>query len=535
MSAMSSDLRTDSEAALGDAFDSRAESSVRLTRHDRLQLELKVEHHAPETSSAKLEGELELWFFLPPATGIGAGDYDNERFYEDLRVFTRLKTPTFSLKQLSDTRDTLSPMGRLYSRVIALGDGSLPKRRQRSLRRDCKLLVVATRTALRVDRELEFDDETLGQDPTLQLAEQARNLVRQFRELHTRLQARKLNKRTLRCLSFADEYLSVLVEFAAVEAMVQLQDHRNDQPDAERAFGQLQELAREEVRYRKEREWRSVLDSDPDDPLGKAAYLDQTSLLKKYFSSVLHLTLRQDKTNGWAEHVALAVAAALAMTWAVGLQIVTFFALDLDLSKGMGSGLVLIFFSVAVVGYILKDRIKATVGAALRSRIPQWLSDRRSDIYPNRSEHSIGRVEERMLFVEPDEVPDEVQAARLASLRSRLVAETHVDVLHYRRNIVINCRRARTELDHFEGLSDIIRVNIWRWIRTFAGSKKAVQVLDRSGDPSVVEAPNEYVVDVLVRYSIGSNRAEAEQSSQVQKIRMFLNRRGILRVIAVED
>ena len=101
--------------------------------------------------------------------------------------------------------------------------------------------------------------------------------------------------------------------------------------------------------------------ADPADPSGRAAFLDQTSLLKKYFGSVLYLDIQRDKRDGWAEHVALALAAALAMIWAIGLQIFTFFALGLDLTQNMGLGFLLIFSMIAVIGYILKDRIKATV------------------------------------------------------------------------------------------------------------------------------------------------------------------------------
>ena len=128
-----------------------------------------------------------------------------------------------------------------------------------------------------------------------------------------------------------------------------------------------------------------------------------------------------------------------------------------------------------------------------------------------------------------------MQEARLASVRSRLVAEAETDVLHYHRSLSLDPKKARREIDHFEGLSDIIRVNIWRWIRTFSGTKKSIQVLDSAGQPTTVNAPNEYVVDVLYRYRFGTTEKSLVASTQVQKVRMFLNRRGILRVIPVDD
>jgi hypothetical protein len=510
---------------------------VRLSRHDRLQLELKVEHLVSERTKKALRSELDLWFYLPPATGIGPGDYDTDSFYKDLRVFTRLKSPTYPLHQLCDFGDLGAPMGRLYQRVRMLPDGTLPKKREGRLRRDCRLLVVAARTALRVDTDPEFDgdDSTPVVHSTQQLAELASLLLERFRTLRPMLENRDLRKRTRRCLSFADEYLSVLVEFAAVETMLQLESIGLHDSQARDSYEELRSLAQQEIKYREQNGWRSVHQPDPTDPLGRAAYLDQTSLLKKYFSSVLHLELEHDSRNSWAEHIALGLAAALAMAWAIGVQVFTFFALGLDLSQNMGSGLLMIFICIAVAAYILKDRIKATVGNALRRQIPEWLSDRRNDLYASRGDLVFGRIEERMRFVQTDEIPERVQEARLESVRNRLVAEAETDVLHYRRSLHLDPRKARREIDHFEGLCDIIRVNIWRWIRTFSGSKKPVQILDPEGRPTTVKVPNEYVVDVLYRYQIGSNEKKMRASTQVHKVRMFMNRRGILRVIAVDD
>ena len=221
-------------------------------------------------------------------------------------------------------------------------------------------------------------------------------------------------------------------------------------------------------------------------------------MLKKYFGSVLYLDIQRDKRDGWAEHLALALAAALAMIWTIGLQIFTFFALGLDLTQNMGLGFIIAFSVISVMGYILKDRIKATVGSALRKKIPQWLSDRRNHLYAPDGDRAFGRIEERMQFVQTESIPEAVQQARLASLRSRLVAETETDVLHYHRNLHIEPSKARSK--PITKGRDILRVNIWRWIRTFSVSKKPIQVLDAAGHPSLVEAPNEYVVDVLVRY-----------------------------------
>ena len=118
--------------------------------------------------------------YLPPAAGVGPGDYDTDRFYQDLRVFTRLKTPSYSLEQLCDPNDLDAPLGRLYQRVRALPDWWLPKKREGRLRRDCRLLVVATRLALRVDLDTDLDED--DPSPVVHSSQQLVELSRQLLE-----------------------------------------------------------------------------------------------------------------------------------------------------------------------------------------------------------------------------------------------------------------------------------------------------------------------------------------------------------------
>ena len=86
------------------------------------------------------------------------------------------------------------------------------------------------------------------------------------------------------------------------------------------------------------------------------------------------------------------------MTWAVFAQIFAFFQLGIDLNHGMNSTLVLYFFIIAVISYILKDRIKATAGRYLSQRIgnsskPQITS------YHHEERKNVATAAERVLRV----------------------------------------------------------------------------------------------------------------------------------------
>ena len=45
-------------------------------------------------------------FMVTPAAGIGSGDYQSEQFYSDIRSYTRLNAPCFSLKNLLNSEKT---------------------------------------------------------------------------------------------------------------------------------------------------------------------------------------------------------------------------------------------------------------------------------------------------------------------------------------------------------------------------------------------------------------------------------------------
>ena len=87
--------------------------SILMKRHDNHQLEIKIKY--PTRSKIKktwlmrllsifrspeIGYQSEIYFLLPPAAGIGSGDYQSDQFYSDIRSYTRLNAPCFSLKNL---------------------------------------------------------------------------------------------------------------------------------------------------------------------------------------------------------------------------------------------------------------------------------------------------------------------------------------------------------------------------------------------------------------------------------------------------
>ena len=518
---------------------------MRITRHDRLQVELNCSYPRPKDGHGTVTADVDLWLFLPHAVGVDENDYGRDDFYQDLRAYTRLATPKLTLEALAQAQNPLSPLHQLDAYAGSLGAGKPPRPLRKAIRRECRLLGctfrVATRTPLDALRlAITAHDTDRAVQVATSFTSQCREILSNYRRLAEQYQDRTLGKRTRRCMGFTDEYLSLQAEEGVAAAIAEIDkglasgDGKDGVPlgPALTAARQgLAALAGAEQAYRAERGWRTVL-ADKKNDRADASYVDQAGLLKKYIASALFLRLENSRTQAWAEHAALGFAAALAMAWAVGVQLAAFFLLGMELNQSMSAGLMVAFATIAVAAYILKDRIKASVAGALQSRLPTWLPDRTQRIFLSDEDKPIGTISERMEFVDQEHVPAEILETRLATARSHLVAESQPDILHYHRDVTFNARDAARAFPRFDGVKDVLRLNVWRWLRTLASHRKRMMWLNADGVLKERNVPHEYVVDVIVRYTQRSGRDDS--GSAIGKARVWMDRRGILRVQLVE-
>lgn len=502
------------------------EPLLRVGRHDRLQLELKVEQPTPSLAAKEVDYEVELFFWLPQATSISESEYPPELFYEDLRVYTRLKTPDVPLDQIVRPDGAGSPLAVLETVLGRTGaHGPLPAD-VAMVRSEPKLLCAMLKSRVR-DAFAGLDATRLGEAGE-RLASQLETLVPAWRSTKDRLLAfEQLDEVSRDTLNYCDEAVSVQVELAALTMLGRFAEHGHEPGEA---GARLADLTSAERRYRDAKGWRSVLRADGTERQDEAV-LDQGRLLKKHWSAVLHLTPRRDRWDSLARHGALGVAAGLAMLWAVGVQVWMLIALGLQVQKGVSMGFLIAFSVLAVGAYVLKDRIKAWTGAWLARRLPRWFDDRRFLLHPDAGSEALARTAERVQFVRPEAVPQSVSDARLASLRNRLLLEAPQDVLHYRRRVQQHPRRGVARFTHYDGLTDVLRLNVWRWVRGYARSRRRLELLDDEGRLQTRRVDNRYFVDLIVRYRRVSPEPFEVFSHQV----LVLNRHGIVRVEPAEE
>lgn len=496
--------------------------TVRVTRHDRLQVEVKVDCPIKVSRTRAAEYRVEVWFLLPKVLGIGPGDSEVATLYEDLRSFTRLKTPAASLDRITSSDLHASPLARLSALAR---DGARTERWNRAVRQDARLLVRAYRSGT---RELVAAlEEGRGLEAVRGLLVRSRRLTRDWRALLGALRALPLEGETALGLTVCDEYLSLHVEHAllvALRALLQ-QGAGGDAPAEEARVAHVQEARagiEAERAYRADQGWPTTL-GEGSTAADEERYVAQIGRLKKYVSRVLYLRQRPSAARAFALHATLGLAAAIAMLWAIAVQIVLVFKLDFEVQRGASPSVVAMAASGLVLAYILKDRIKATLGIRLQRLLPRWLDDRWTFLVWRRGSKPLARVAERMELLPAERIPHGVERARRSVEGDPLARLYNEDALVYERTVKLYPRRARADFAQFAGLNDILRFHVARWCRTLGGPRRDVLVLGPDGVPAVRRLANRYIVDVLVRTSLDGTTSDWSRGT------LHLSQRGIER------
>ncbi len=495
-------------------------ASLSLRKHDRLNLELKLEHPATDATRDRVESLVDLWFFLPPAIGITAETYGSDDFYGDLRAYTRLKTPSLSLAELARLDGPQSPLATLATMRVKLPAGRVPKNLGQAIRAEAQLLCcIFRRSAREVHSSLDSASRTTLRAEAVAVARQCERLLRFWRQLVDEIGEARIDDKTREGLRTCDEALSLETEALASRILLERREQLGSSADA------LVKLATQERRRRVQRGDRSGALPDADRADTRAAFWDQASLLKKYVSQALFLVVREHNGQKTLEHLAKAVAAALAMGWTVSLQVTMVLLLGLELNSSVDVSVVVLFSLIAVAGYIFKDRIKDTVGKKLAGAIPRLLYDRRLDLYRKDEGPQLGQVRERVRFARVENAPPDVRELRVHTARTPLALWTDAHCLHYQRGVATFPRQSARTFPRMVGLTDILRVNLAAWVRTLDSRRKSVAFASPDGKVSTAEVPNRYLVDVVARIS-----GPDDATCSLKAWRLVLTRRGLVRV-----
>ncbi len=493
---------------------------TRLDIHDRKQFELKLEYQ-PSGTDSKSEYFVEATLFIPRALNIGPDTWPREAFYADLHNYVRLSTPELSLEALCSSPQ--SPLLQIEQRVShgPLGPES-------ELVYDAKMLGCIMRGGLRgFQREMKTAVSQL--DPASEDDHDA-PIFRHAREGVTHLQAVlkryravvralaekfTLGEKTLAALRLVDEYLSLVVEHYVRRVVVEM-----ERAPRTRAFLELRRELMDVVvvdeNYRRSLQLPSVLV-----PVGdNEEYAHRVGFLKKFCQNILFLkVLRSSPRKAWEEVLfAIAAGSAMAVALAVGL-----FAQSRYPQASFN------FFVIAVVGYMLKDRLKESLRRTMSANLGRFLYERTTRILDPVTQDEVGVCQEKIDYGAVDMPPDVQQLRTRDDLIAVTQGELAETVVRYRKKIMLHSDMLPRIADGIvSGVTDIIRLNVDRLLHDMDDPEYALDYVDLE-DFSVdkVTMSKCYRLDIAFRFSVDDGR---HQRTTRRLVRLVLDRNGIKRM-----
>jgi hypothetical protein len=457
----------------------------------------------------------ESFYFLPESFRLDATTYSKRELFSDARSYVRFTTPWIELQLVPAEARNLAQ--RLKSKAPEIVVWEL------------KLFACRVRAAIMEEvqatiAKLASADETPAATLVTDYLANGKGALSAMRNV--------LGPQKLRTLSFepvdpevaktqawVDEYLSRVLELAFIHLakVVEAEDGSNDNARAAIA------AAVDEARYRQSHNEGPVSSSD-----GSIHDLEQIErrqhALKRFTSSVLWLDVQTREGYTVALHIFHALAAGIAMAFAVIIAVL--------FGQPSAPGKLGMWAAVVVVAYMGKDRLKAILQNVFDSVVATRLPDRRWTVSMPGETSVLADVEERVGFIDRDDIPDSVDATRSVAYRDRLQELAGPESILCHRKIV----RARTETmrvlaPEFAELTDVLRVDVSRWLTHTDDAKRTVTFADpEAGELFQSKLPRAY--DVIVVYRLtDADHPDAEW----QVARIVVSRNGIRRVASLGE
>lgn len=563
--------------------------SVQAEVHDRHQLELRFNYAVGERGRSRYF--VDAYFFIPRNVGLNRANYAREQFYADFTAFMRIDAASLPLEALADEANPASPLSRiaamlrelrtaprppqtrplsvharLYANLYVAGVRGECRRLEKLLSRyereqvakaggRASLVPDATRSADTMPAAPMHDSIPLRASIPLRVTDpdgaferevvaalgRMREALKRYRSARGALWPfeRLCHQGVAEAMRGADEYMSLALEERLAQLSASLGEHArrfDGTAFVARLRAHLVALAREEATVRARYGYLTrggaspELDPESGDPAARAGidpgeyFTYRASLLKKSVQQALYLNLRASRGDMFVRNAVGAVAAALAAIWALATQIPAYVVNLPPTTKAL-------FFTGAVLAYVMKDRIKALTSEALLKRARTY--DHAHQVYGEQLPDAgigdfVARSAEAMRFVSSDEVPADVRAVRLQR-RTVLHAEAAAEeVIHYRKRLDAGTDAGSPGLPEGYRVRDILRMNLRHFLVRLDDPIDRVDCFDTATNGFVrLDLPKVYRVNVVVR--VRREGADGDTQERDAHLRVVLTKDGIVR------
>jgi hypothetical protein len=491
-----------------------AGEAVEWRIHDKTHLEFAIDYPLGKDGRKRV---WEAYFFVPESFRIHEATYSKKAIYEDLQSYVRYAVPEPPFEELGKMSEGsfLHRVDTALGRAAGAGDKSTEVR---DATRELRLWVCLVRAcglvAMRsVEQQLKgpIEPERIRRD-SLGFAISCNEVSRRFHAVVDRHRASNLPDEVRFALDWCDEASSIAVETLCADLALRLENDARVEAAHPDLAEHVAAAAVAEARHREEKGFDSVGRAGANER--DIEHLEfRRHVLKRFTASVLWLSLEVREGALWTVHVLYAIAAMLAMGFAVVAALKTSHLSDNVFRYAL----------LVVLAYAIKDRMKAVLQEVFNKWISKRFPDRLWAIKDHERNEKLGWVRERAGFVPFNQVPEGVLAKRRLTREHSLEECARPErVLWHTKEVEIEAGKDTT----FPMLTEIFRLNVDHWLAHTDDPKRRVLFAD-PGDESIYAAIARRVYNVSVVYRM---RGENEPDAAWHRIRVVVSRKGILRI-----
>lgn len=488
--------------------------------HDRHQVELKLDYQLDRGKETRYR--ISTYIFVPRSLGITEESYPKNEIYRDIKNYIRIKTPQMSLRDLIE--DDISPLSRVHQ-IIHQPGWYLNEAHNEQVIHALRLFGAMFKSSLRehlnlVERRIKLAAPGLNVQPLVgnlidEMILESEKIGARYRLFYTDFNMPYVKKEVFLAHLLVDEYISLLIEEGATE-LFKIVSQNYEATYQLHYCQRLNEIAKRETVHRNARGYASVLKVDDENE----TYTFRASVIKKYVSGILHLSIESQQEGKAMEQVLLALAAGISMFFATA---VAFYF------QSVYGSFTFPAFVALIVGYMFKDRIKQLGQTLFAGKLHSNLFDRRINIKTLDGKYKLATLREKITFMKESEISPEVRLGRqkdpFADLDNDQKGET---IICHTKDVALNAdlfRKAFAGLPKISGLNDIIRYDIYRYLRKMDDPVEE-NLLLREEKLEVVQAQKVYHINIVSQYSSTSFGNEKIH----RRMRLVLNRLGIKRI-----
>ena len=351
--------------------------------HDQTQIEIAFDYRVlfgtkEELISKKINYSVEAYFFMPLAFGMNADTYPKESFYADLRPLIRFKEPKMGYFQIIGLKDPEKSPLKIIQSILNKNEADITEYDigyacDEVCIFGCVFVRYFWKRAERYFKKIEaiFADKRLSEAERGKKLQAAAGSCRHLlvriefilQEFHKIIDfLDKLENPIWKDLKREVHRIDELVSYNQMDMLVYLL--KNIDSSTCKVNQNIESLKNDTQKFARELRSKIIgigylyVDHESDEQ-EKEAYVLRRKFLKAHIWEVFHLKMRKKPVFAFQRQVGAMVAAGLAATWAVAVQVMIINQVTSAASANSIFGISgAVFLSAAIGGYIIKDRIK---------------------------------------------------------------------------------------------------------------------------------------------------------------------------------